>query len=96
VKAEELEYFGEDKKMDASDKCKSKEEMEEGTKLVEQMLQKWIQAEQTRESSSDQMDHDDMSLNLESKLNSLKESFQSFLPQLEQNAWVREILMASY
>ncbi|PLW20015.1 hypothetical protein PCANC_10167 [Puccinia coronata f. sp. avenae] len=96
VKAEELEYFGEDKKTDASDKCKSKEEMEEGTKLVEQMLQKWIQAEQTRESSSDQMDHDDMSLNLESKLNSLKESFQSFLPQLEQNAWVREILMASY
>ncbi|KAH9458926.1 hypothetical protein Pst134EA_019080 [Puccinia striiformis f. sp. tritici] len=104
-KAEELEYFGDSKKEDeGSDKNQapkkavhSKEEVEEGTRLVSEMLQKWIDQETNKKNPSDQMDLDqDDKLKLESKLDCLKESFQTFLPQLEQNPWVRDILMTSY
>jgi hypothetical protein len=70
--------------------------VEEGTGLVRQMLERWIDQDQSMKTSSDQMDLDDDQLKLDSKLNCLKESFQSFLPQLEQNPWIRDILMNSY
>ncbi|EFP76252.2 DNA mismatch repair protein MSH2 [Puccinia graminis f. sp. tritici CRL 75-36-700-3] len=100
-KAEELEYFGEEEVEDSEKKKKktkapTQEEVEEGTGLVRQMLEKWIDQDQRMKTSPDQMDLDDDQLKLDSKLKCLKESFQSFLPQLEQNPWIRDILMNSY
>lgn len=101
-KAEELENFGAEKKeADSVEESKGragKREIEEGTRLVSEMLWAWMEAEKSRKSSTEErMDvDDDPTVQLEAKLASLKHSFQSFLPQLEQNPWVRDVLMNSY
>jgi len=104
-KAEELENFGEGKKEEGSgeEECKraaEKSEIEEGTRLVMQMLEAWMEAEKSRKGSTEEtMDVDgdgDLTVQLEAKLACLKHAFQSFLPQLEQNPWVRDVLMNSY
>lgn len=93
-KADELEYFGDDNGS-ANQQDLQAEGMEEGAKLVEKMLGDWIRKEENQ--ATDGMDvDDDEQAKLDSCLKNLQEAFQEYLPQLEQNSWVREVLMNTY
>ena len=67
------------------------EAVEEGTKLIEELLKAWAEGTSTQD-GEDVVMADDESGDPEAQLAELKKCFERFRPQLESNAWVKEIL----
>lgn len=79
-KAEELEDFGNE----TNSMLYSKEDVEEGTKIMEEFFKAFA-----AENGTDQMDIDE---DPESQLQSLRICFEKFRPRLEGNAWCKSVL----
>lgn len=89
-KADELEQFG--SSAPSTETTIPEAEIEAGVGLVEEMLEKWAQT------AGDAMDIDDPSMEAryESELKQLEGCLKSYIPQLEKNRWVQEVLMNTY
>ncbi|KIP09722.1 hypothetical protein PHLGIDRAFT_300246 [Phlebiopsis gigantea 11061_1 CR5-6] len=87
-KADELEDFNADHDMDLDP-----EAVEEGTKLVEQLLNTWAGRTSVQDGEDVVMfDDADDSGDPGAQLAELKKCFEQFQPQLEDNAWVKQVL----
>ncbi|RDX54685.1 DNA mismatch repair protein [Lentinus brumalis] len=84
-KADELEDFNEEK---AESKL-SPEVIEEGTKIVEEMLRTWA-SKSTDDGEDIVMDDDDVSP--EEQLEELRRCVEQFRPRIEGNAWAQGLL----
>lgn len=69
------------------------EVVEEGTKLVEELLRTWAARTSGHDGEDVIMaDGDEDSGDPEAQLAELKHCFEQFRPQLESNAWVKQVL----
>ena len=69
------------------------EVVEEGTKLVEQLLKTWAGGASGQDDEDIVMADDEEDLgDPEAQLVELKKCFEQFRPQLEGNAWVKQVL----
>ena len=69
------------------------EVVEEGTKLVEQLLKTWAGGASGQDDEDIVMADDEEDLgDPEAQLAELKKCFEQFRPQLEGNAWVKQVL----
>lgn len=69
------------------------EVVEEGTKLVEHLLKTWAGGASGQDGEDVVMADDEEDLgDPESQLAELKKCFEQFQPQLEGNAWVKQVL----
>ncbi|KAG0140558.1 hypothetical protein CROQUDRAFT_665038 [Cronartium quercuum f. sp. fusiforme G11] len=89
-KADELEQFG---KEETSFGKVSEDEIEAGTALVEEVLRTWAESQSTAMEIDEEGDDE---ARFECELKRLEDSFKSYLPQLEKNKWVQEVLMNTY
>jgi len=84
-KAEELEDFGE---TTAPSKY-SRQEMEEGAKLVEDVFRAWTTQNRGEDIIMSETNEDD---EVATRLEHLKVIFQQYQPQIEANSWCRDII----
>ena len=69
----------------------SEEVVEEGTKIVEELLRTWA-ANSTQADDEDVVMADDDESDAAAQLAELKRCFEHFQPRLESNAWVQSVL----
>lgn len=69
----------------------SDEVVEEGTKIVEELLQAWA-ANSSQADDEDIVMADDDEPDAAAQLAELKVYFEQFQPRLESNAWVQSVL----
>ena len=69
----------------------SEEVVEEGTKIVEELLRTWA-ANNTQADDEDVVMADDDEPDAAAQLAELKRCFERFQPKLESNAWVQSVL----
>ncbi|OCH93883.1 hypothetical protein OBBRIDRAFT_723791, partial [Obba rivulosa] len=86
-KADELEDFHTDHSGDAE---MPPEVVEEGTKIVEELLRTW--ASQTPGTDGEDVVMGDEELSPEAQLEELKRCVEQFRPRIEGNAWVQTVL----
>ncbi|KAI0689572.1 muts domain V-domain-containing protein [Cytidiella melzeri] len=89
-KADELEDFNADRREIDADI--PSEVIEEGSKLVEQLLQTWASQTPVRDGEDIVMADGEDELGPEAQLAELKKCFEQFRPQLEQNLWAQRLL----
>ena len=70
------------------------EVVEEGSKLVEELLQAWVAQTSTgvRDGEDVVMEDGESDLSPEAQLEELKRCVERFRPQVEQNLWARRVL----
>ena len=66
--------------------------VEEGTKLVEQLLKTWAARASTQDGEDVVMAENDEADDPEAQLAELKKCIEEFRPQLEGNLWVQKVL----
>ncbi|KZT68906.1 DNA mismatch repair protein [Daedalea quercina L-15889] len=88
-KADELEDFNTDEKH--GDPELSAEVVEEGTKIIEDLLRTWV-ANASEKDGEDIVMSDDDPDSVAVQLAELKKCFEQFRPQIERNEWVQRAL----
>ncbi|KAH9808943.1 muts domain V-domain-containing protein [Melampsora americana] len=89
-KAEELEQF--DKNTVMKETSIKEEEIESGVKLIEDILERWVNGNHNEM----EIDEIDEKRQYENEIRKLEECFKGSLSELENNQWIKEVLMTSY
>ncbi|KAG8902921.1 MutS-like protein [Tulasnella sp. 403] len=89
-KADELEDFGDSEN---TPNKHSKQETEEGTKIVQEVLREWAKRTGGAARGGDDVEMGDASdVSPEAQLDALRQCFEEFKPKVESNPWCRTLL----